>query len=85
MKCNFFNNLQTAFGTPVTSKDGVTCKFSYDPTVALILGYLSVAFLVASNVAGCLSLFYLRRSLSPGVLFKGNDFKGFMVNVSLIL
>ncbi|KAK2403471.1 NAC (No Apical Meristem) domain transcriptional regulator superfamily protein [Trifolium repens] len=45
-----------AAGTPVTVKNGVTCKFPADPTVAL--GYLSLVFLIASSVVGYLSLFY---------------------------
>ncbi|XP_057440267.1 uncharacterized protein LOC130732177 [Lotus japonicus] len=51
------------FGTPVITKDGVSCKFSNDPVV--IFGYLSVAFLVVSGVVGCLSLFYPFKGKSP--------------------
>ena len=66
----------------MTIKDGVTCKFSSDPTVAL--GYLSVAFLVASTVAGYLSLFYpyKGKSVPQGVLFKNTSFVVFF-NIAL--
>lgn len=59
--------MQPDYGTRVTSKDGVICKFPYDPTVA-VMGYLSLAFLVASNVAGCFPLFYLAKSVPAKVL-----------------
>jgi len=75
-------NKKPAAGIPVTIKDGVTCKFSSDPTVAL--GYLSVAFLVASTVAGYLSLFYpyKGKSVPQGVLFKNTSFVVFF-NIAL--
>ncbi|XP_057434585.1 uncharacterized protein LOC130727463 [Lotus japonicus] len=68
-------NKKPASGTPVTGKDGVTsCKFSSDPTV--VLGYLSVAFLLASTVAGYRSLFYPYKgqSVPQGVFFKNTSF-----------
>ncbi|MED6151876.1 hypothetical protein PIB30_086596 [Stylosanthes scabra] len=48
--------LKPAAGTPVPGKGVVTCKFPADPTVAL--GYLSLAFLIVSTVAGYMSLYY---------------------------
>ncbi|XP_020228260.1 uncharacterized protein LOC109809377 [Cajanus cajan] len=75
-------NKKPAAGTPVASKDGVTCKFPGDPTVAL--GYLSVAFLIASTVAGYVSLFYpyKGKSVPQGVLFKSTSFAVFF-NIAL--
>ncbi|TKY74652.1 hypothetical protein E2542_SST03415 [Spatholobus suberectus] len=75
-------NKKPAAGTPIPSKDGVTCKFPADPTVAL--GYLSVAFLIASTVAGYLSLFYpyKGKSVPQGVLFKSTSFAVFF-NIAL--
>ncbi|XP_057445030.1 uncharacterized protein LOC130737295 [Lotus japonicus] len=49
--------------TPVTRDDGITCKFSIDP-IAVLLGYLSVAFHVASTVAGFLILFWTNKKKS---------------------
>lgn len=67
---------------PITGKDGVKCKYPTDPTVAL--GYLSVAFLVASTVVGYLSLFYpyKGKSVPQGVLFKNTSFLVFF-NIAL--
>ncbi|TKY58208.1 hypothetical protein E2542_SST15264 [Spatholobus suberectus] len=77
-------NKKPAAGTPVRALDGVsvTCKYPTDPTVAL--GYLSVAFLVASTVAGYLSLFYpyKGKSIPQGVLFKHTTFTVFF-NIAL--
>ncbi|RDX78199.1 hypothetical protein CR513_41557, partial [Mucuna pruriens] len=77
-------NKKPASGTPVPGLDGVsvTCKYPADPTVAL--GYLSVAFLVASTVAGYLSLFYpyKGKSIPHGVLFKQTSFTVFF-NIAL--
>ncbi|KAK7293572.1 hypothetical protein RJT34_16440 [Clitoria ternatea] len=77
-------NNKPAAGTPIPSADGVsvTCKFPSDPTIAL--GYLSVVFLVASTVAGYLSLFYpyKGKSIPQGVLFKHSTFTVFF-NISL--
>lgn len=67
---------------PVPVKDGVTCKFSADLTLAL--GYLSVIFLIASTVVGYLSLFYpyKGKTVPQGVLFKSTTFAVFF-NVAL--
>ncbi|CAL0333039.1 unnamed protein product [Lupinus luteus] len=75
-------NKKPPAGTPVQHGNGVTCKYPADPTVAL--GYLSTAFLIASTVAGYLSLFYpyQGKSVPQGVLFKYTTFTVFF-NVSL--
>jgi len=75
-------NNKPASGTPVAVKDGVSCKFSSDPTIAL--GYLSIVFLIASTVVGYLSLFYpyKGKSVPQGVLFKHTTFFVFF-NVAL--
>ncbi|KAK7384805.1 hypothetical protein VNO78_30508 [Psophocarpus tetragonolobus] len=77
-------NKKPPAGTPVPGSDGlsVTCKYPADPTVAL--GYLSVAFLVASTVAGYLSLFYpyKGKSVPHGVLFRHTTFAVFF-NIAL--
>ncbi|KAG5034284.1 hypothetical protein AAZX31_04G072000 [Glycine max] len=75
-------NKKPPAGTPVFGKDGVTCKFPADPTVAL--GYLSVIFLIASTVVGYLSLFYpyKGKTVPQGVLFKSTTFAVFF-NVAL--
>lgn len=77
-------NKKPASGTPIPAKDGVTCKFPSDPTVAL--GYLSVVFLIASTVVGYLSLFYpyKGKSVPQGVLFKHTTFLVFF-NIALFL
>ncbi|XP_027332030.1 uncharacterized protein LOC113847246 [Abrus precatorius] len=79
-------NKKPAAGTPVRGGDGVsvTCKYPSDPTV--VLGYLSVAFLVASTVAGYLSLFYpyKGKSVPQGVLFKHSTFTLFF-NIALFI
>ncbi|KAK7260829.1 hypothetical protein RIF29_27127 [Crotalaria pallida] len=75
-------NKKPAAGTPVPNGNGVTCKYPTDPTVAL--GYLSTAFLIASTMAGYLSLFYPYKgqSLPQGVLFKHTTFTVFF-NIAL--
>ncbi|XP_061347758.1 uncharacterized protein LOC133293235 [Gastrolobium bilobum] len=75
-------NKKPAAGTPIPGKDGVICKYPADPTVAL--GYLSVAFLIASTVAGYLSLFYpyKGKAVPQGVLFKHTTFTVFF-NIAL--
>ncbi|KAG2691655.1 hypothetical protein I3843_08G018200 [Carya illinoinensis] len=67
-------NKKPAHGTPITGKDVVICKYPSDPTVAL--GYLSVVFLIATTVAGYLSLFYpyKGRSIPQAALFKSTSF-----------
>lgn len=69
-------DLQPASGTPITGKGIVICKYPSDPTVAL--GYLSVAFLTVSTVAGYYSLFYpyKGKSIPQAALFQN---KGFLV------
>ncbi|XP_041021066.1 uncharacterized protein LOC121262598 isoform X1 [Juglans microcarpa x Juglans regia] len=67
-------NKKPASGTPITGKGVVVCKYPSDPTVAL--GYLSVVFLIATTVAGYLSLFYpyKGRSIPQAALFKSTSF-----------
>ncbi|KAL8208299.1 hypothetical protein R6Q57_007711 [Mikania cordata] len=67
-------NKKPASGTPITGKDVVICKYPTDPTVAL--GYLSFGFLVASTVAGGLSLFYpyKGKSIPWPALFQSTSF-----------
>ncbi|RZC06276.1 hypothetical protein D0Y65_014023 [Glycine soja] len=76
-------NKKPPAGMPVPVKDGVTCKFSADLTLAL--GYLSVIFLIASTVVGYLSLFYpyKGKAVPQRVLFKSTTFMVFF-NVALI-
>ncbi|KAH1244887.1 hypothetical protein GmHk_06G015373 [Glycine max] len=75
-------NKKPPAGMPVPVKDGVTCKFSADLTLAL--GYLSVIFLIASTVVGYLSLFYpyKGKAVPQRVLFKSTTFMVFF-NVAL--
>jgi len=75
-------NKKPAAGTPITGKGVVVCKYPSDPTVAL--GYLSVVFLVASTVAGYLSLFYpyKGKSIPQGALFRSTSFLVFF-NIAL--
>ncbi|KAE8056467.1 hypothetical protein FH972_013239 [Carpinus fangiana] len=67
-------NKKPAAGTPITGKDVVICKYPSDPTV--VLGYLSVAFLIATTVAGYLSLFYpyKGKSVPQSALFRSTSF-----------
>ncbi|XP_059460972.1 uncharacterized protein LOC132190103 [Corylus avellana] len=67
-------NKKPAAGTPITGKGVVICKYSSDPTV--VLGYLSVAFLIATTVAGYLSLFYpyKGKSVPQSALFRSTSF-----------
>lgn len=73
---------QPAAGTPITGKGVVVCKYPSDPTVAL--GYLSVAFLIVSTVAGYLSLFYpyKGKSVPQAALFRSTSFLVFF-NIAL--
>jgi hypothetical protein len=66
--------LQPAAGTPIPGKDVVICKYPSDPTV--VLGYLSVAFLIATTVAGYFSLFYpyKGKSVPQGAFFRSTSF-----------
>ncbi|KAK9207670.1 hypothetical protein WN944_000016 [Citrus x changshan-huyou] len=70
-------NKKPASGTPIPLKGGVICKYPSDPSV--VLGYLSAAFLVASIVAGYLSLFYpyKGRSVPHSVFFRCTSFTVF--------
>lgn len=74
--------LQPSAGTPITGKDVVICKYPSDPSVAL--GYLSTAFLLASIVAGYLSLFYpyKGKAVPQSVLFRSTAFVVFF-NIAL--
>ncbi|XP_059439745.1 uncharacterized protein LOC132175772 [Corylus avellana] len=67
-------NKKPAAGTPITGKGVVICKYPSDPTV--VLGYLSVAFLIATTVAGFLSLFYpyKGKSVPQSALFRSASF-----------
>ncbi|KAG5541166.1 hypothetical protein RHGRI_021131 [Rhododendron griersonianum] len=75
-------NKKPAAGTAIPGKGGVVCKYPSDPTVAL--GYLSVAFLIASTVAGYLSLFYpyKGKSVPQAALFRSTSFLVFF-NIAL--
>ncbi|KAL3512560.1 hypothetical protein ACH5RR_025277 [Cinchona calisaya] len=77
-------NKKPPFGTPVTMKGFVICKYPHDPTVAL--GYLSAVFLLASSVAGYYSLFYpyKGKSVPRGALFRNTGFSVFF-NIALAL
>lgn len=68
--------MQPASGTAITGKGVVICKYPSDPTVAL--GYLSVAFLAITTVAGYYSLFYpyKGKSIPQAALFQN---KGFLI------
>ncbi|OMO91106.1 hypothetical protein COLO4_18639 [Corchorus olitorius] len=67
-------NKKPANGTPIPGKDVVICKYPSDPSV--VLGYLSVAFLMLSSVAGFFSLFYSYKgkSVPHSVLFQSKSF-----------
>lgn len=75
-------NKKPSSGTTITRKDVVICKYPSDPTV--VLGYLSIGFLVSSSLAGVYSLFYPYKGMSipQGALFMN---KGFLIffNVAL--
>ncbi|KAA8521012.1 hypothetical protein F0562_011700 [Nyssa sinensis] len=75
-------NKKPASGTPITGKGVVICKYPSDPTV--VLGYLSAVFLVASTVAGYLSLFYpyKGKSVPQSALFQSTSFLVFF-NIAL--
>ncbi|KAL0553270.1 hypothetical protein IC582_007159 [Cucumis melo] len=75
-------NKKPASGTPIPGKGIVICQYPGDPTV--VLGYLSVAFLLASSVAGYLSLFYpyQGKSVPRGAMFKSSSFSAFF-NIAL--
>ena len=66
--------LQPASGTKILGKDVVICKYPSDPTV--VLGYLSLGFLIVTTVAGYLSLFYpyKGKSIPQGTLFRSGSF-----------
>ncbi|XP_022974556.1 uncharacterized protein LOC111473246 [Cucurbita maxima] len=65
-------NKKPASRTPIPGKGTVICQYPADPTVAL--GYLSVGFLLASSIAGYLSLFYpyQGKPVPRGAMFKSN-------------
>ncbi|XP_062164416.1 uncharacterized protein LOC133871075 [Alnus glutinosa] len=67
-------NKKPAAGTAITGKGVVICKYPSDPTV--VLGYLSVGFLIATTVAGYLSLFYpyKGKSVPQSALFRSTSF-----------
>ncbi|XP_022930199.1 uncharacterized protein LOC111436715 [Cucurbita moschata] len=75
-------NKKLASGTPIPSKGIVIYQYPADPTVAL--GYLSLAFLLASSIAGYFSLFYpyQRKSVPRGAFFKSTSFSIFF-NIAL--
>ena len=74
--------IQPAAGSPIMGKGIVICKYPSDPTVAL--GYLSVVFLVASTMAGWLSLFYpyKGKAAPQAALFRSFSFVVFF-NIAL--
>ncbi|GAB4854082.1 hypothetical protein Ancab_022664 [Ancistrocladus abbreviatus] len=63
-------NKKPAAGTPIQGKGVVICKYPSDPTV--VLGYLSVAFLVVSTVLGYVSIGYPynKKSVPYSALFR---------------
>ncbi|XP_022974920.1 uncharacterized protein LOC111473743 [Cucurbita maxima] len=65
-------NKKPASRTPIPGKGTVICQYPADPTVAL--GYLSVGFLLASSIAGYLSLFYpyQGKPVPRGSMFKSS-------------
>ncbi|KAJ9702262.1 hypothetical protein PVL29_004144 [Vitis rotundifolia] len=69
-------------GTAIQGKGVVICKYPSDPTV--VLGYLSVVFLLASTVAGYLSLFYpyKGKSIPQAAFFRSTSFLVFF-NIAL--
>ncbi len=75
-------NKKPASGTAIPWKGGVRCKYPSDATVAL--GYLAVVFLVASTVAGYLSVFYpyKGKSIPQSALFQSTSFLVFF-NIAL--
>nr|XP_016457766.1 PREDICTED: uncharacterized protein LOC107781557 [Nicotiana tabacum]XP_016457767.1 PREDICTED: uncharacterized protein LOC107781557 [Nicotiana tabacum] len=75
-------NKKPAAGTAIPGKGVVICKYKSDPIVAL--GYLSFALLVASSVAGFLSLFYpyQGKSIPQAALLKNTSFVVFL-NIAL--
>ncbi|KAK8697600.1 hypothetical protein V6N13_113741 [Hibiscus sabdariffa] len=75
-------NKKPAAGTPISGKGVVICKYPSDPSV--VLGYLSVAFLILSSSAGYWSLFYpyKGKSVPHSVLFQSTSFFVFF-NIAL--
>ncbi|XVE71418.1 hypothetical protein DITRI_Ditri10aG0148600 [Diplodiscus trichospermus] len=75
-------NKKPAAGTPISRKGVVICKYPSDPSV--VLGYLSVAFLIFSTIAGYWSLFYpyKGKSVPQSVLFRSTSFFVFF-NIAL--
>ncbi|KAK8474454.1 hypothetical protein V6N13_107761 [Hibiscus sabdariffa] len=75
-------NKKPAAGTPISGKGVVICKYPSDPSV--VLGYLSVAFLILSSSAGYWSLFYpyKGKSVPHSVLFQSTGFFVFF-NIAL--
>ncbi|XP_022930201.1 uncharacterized protein LOC111436717 [Cucurbita moschata] len=67
---------------PILGKGPIICQYPADPTVAL--GYLSLAFLLASSIAGYFSLFYpyQQKSVPRGAFFKSTSFSIFF-NIAL--
>ncbi|TYI86298.1 hypothetical protein E1A91_D04G055400v1 [Gossypium mustelinum] len=75
-------NKKPEAGTPIPGKGVVICKYPRDPSLAL--GYLSVAFLMLSTIAGYWSLFYpyKGKSVPHSVLFQSASFFVFF-NIAL--
>ncbi|KAG8491103.1 hypothetical protein CXB51_014245 [Gossypium anomalum] len=75
-------NKKPAAGTPISGKDVVICTYPSDPSV--VLGYLSVAFLILSTLTGYWSLFYpyKGKSVPQSVLFQNTSFFVFF-NIAL--
>nr|GMD04632.1 uncharacterized protein LOC109191419 isoform X2 [Ipomoea batatas] len=75
-------NKKPAYGTAIPGKGIVICKYPSDPTP--VFGYLSVAFLLASTVAGYFSLFYpyKGKSIPQSAFFKNTSFLVFF-NIAL--
>ncbi|KAL1207138.1 hypothetical protein V5N11_032741 [Cardamine amara subsp. amara] len=76
-------NKKPANGTLINEKGVIICNHPSDPSV--VLGYLSVAFLLLCTAAGYNSLFisYNGKSIPKSVLFKRTSFSVFF-NIALI-
>ncbi|XP_047338093.1 uncharacterized protein LOC124941786 [Impatiens glandulifera] len=75
-------NKKPASGTPIVGKDVTICKYPSDPTI--LLGYLSVVFLILSSVAGYYSLFYpyKQKTVPRAAFFRSTTFLVFF-NIAL--
>ena len=67
-------NKKPVAGTQISGKDVVICKYPSDPS--MVLGYLSIAFLILSTIVRYWSLFYpyKGKSVPHFVLFRSTSF-----------